>query len=111
MQGMALAIQHSGLSITSQSDSSMALSAMSGDSLIRSAYEHLVAENRHLMVDRVFIPFKISRVQNRVADQLVLYSRTESTTAVWLGQGQPCVEELLPLDVTLCIWNRTLLPA
>ncbi|XBH54649.1 hypothetical protein VPH35_076911 [Triticum aestivum] len=98
MQGMALAIQHCELPIIVQSDSSVALSALSGDNLSRSAYGHLVAEIRHLMVDRVFIPLKISRVQNMVADRLALYSRTESTTVVWLGRGPLCVEDLLPLD-------------
>ena len=98
MQGMALAIQHCDLPVIVQLDSSVALSALSGDSLSRSAYGHLVAEIRFLMVDREFIPSKISRMQNRVADRLALYSRTESTTAVWLDRGPPCVEELLPLD-------------
>ena len=98
MQGMALAIQHCELPIIVQSDSSVALSALTGTSLTRSAYGHLGAEIRHLMVDRVFIPLKISRVQNRVADRLALYSRTESTTVVWRRRGPPCVEELLPLD-------------
>ena len=98
MQGMALAVQHCELPVIVQSDSSVALSALSGDSLSRSAYGHLVAEIRHLMVDRVFIPSKISRVQNRVADHLAMYSRTERTTAVWLGLGPPCVKDLLPRD-------------
>ena len=98
MQGMALAIQHCELPIIVQSDSSVALSAMPGDSLTRPAYGYLVAEIRHLMVDRVFIPLKISRVQKRVADCLALYSRTERTTAVWLGRGPPCIEDLLPRD-------------
>ncbi|XBI56775.1 hypothetical protein VPH35_038306 [Triticum aestivum] len=98
MQGMAIAIQHCEQTIIVQSDSSTALSALSGTSLTRSAYGHLVAEIRHLMVDRAFIPMKFSRVQNRVADRLATYSRTERTTAVWLGRGPRCVEELLPLD-------------
>ena len=50
------------------------------------------------MVGREFIPMKISRMQNRVADRLATYSRTERATAVWLDRGPPCVEELLPLD-------------
>ena len=95
---MALAIEHCGLPIIVQSDSSVALSALTGDSLSRSAYGHLVAEIRHLMVDTEFIPSKISCMQNRVADRLTLYSRIESTTAVWLGRGPPCVEDLLLLD-------------
>ncbi|KAF7002406.1 hypothetical protein CFC21_017902 [Triticum aestivum] len=98
MQGMALAIQHSNLPIIIQSDSSQALLALTGESLSRSAYDHLVAEIRHLMGEREFILLKIKREHNRVADRLTMYSRTESTTAVWLGQGPPCIQELLPLD-------------
>ncbi|KAM3346812.1 hypothetical protein ACQJBY_021037 [Aegilops geniculata] len=98
MQGMALAIQHCTLPIIVQSDSSVALAALSGEHLTRSAYGHLVAEIRHLMADRVFIPLKIKREQNRVADRLALYSRTESTTVVLLDRSPPCVEDLLPLD-------------
>ncbi|XBI98712.1 hypothetical protein VPH35_018919 [Triticum aestivum] len=98
MQGMALAIQHCNLLIIVQSDSSQALSALLGESLSRSAYGHLVAEIRHLLGEREFIPLKIKREQNRVADRLAMYSRTERTTVVWLGQGPPCVEELLPVD-------------
>ncbi|XBI48892.1 hypothetical protein VPH35_112548 [Triticum aestivum] len=94
MQGMSLAIQHCELPLIVQSNSFVALSALSGDSLSRSAYGHLVVEIRHLMVDRVSIPSKISRVQNRVADRLALYSRTERTTVVWLGRGPPCIEDL-----------------
>ena len=52
---------------------------------------------RHMGV-REFIPSKIKREQNRVTDRLALYSRTKSTTAVWLGRGPSCVEELLSRD-------------
>ena len=71
---------------------------MKGESITRSAYGHLVAEIRHHMMEREFIPSKIKRDQNRVAHRLALYSRTESTTAVWLGIGPPCIEKLVPLD-------------
>ncbi|KAI5016875.1 hypothetical protein ZWY2020_037253 [Hordeum vulgare] len=98
MQGMALAIQHSEMPIILQSDSSVALQSMLGNSLSRSAYGHIVAEIHLLLGDGEFIPCKISCVQNRVADRLALYSRTENTTVVWLGRGPPCIEELLPLD-------------
>ncbi|KAI5007280.1 hypothetical protein ZWY2020_047228 [Hordeum vulgare] len=86
MQGMALALQHCSLPIVVHSDSSMALVAMTGKSLSRSAYGHLVAEIRHHMEAR------------EVAHQLTLYSRTEFTTAVWLGRSPPYIEELVPLD-------------
>ncbi|KAM3209218.1 hypothetical protein ACQJBY_063728 [Aegilops geniculata] len=98
MQGMALAIEHDEGPIIVQTDSSEAFMALKGDSLRYSAYGHLVVEIQRHMGVREFIPSKIKREQNRVADRLASYSRTESTTAVWLGRGPPCVEELLPLD-------------
>ncbi|KAI4994277.1 hypothetical protein ZWY2020_029325 [Hordeum vulgare] len=98
MQGMALALQYCTIPIVVQSDSSVALQAMTGASLSRSAYGHLVEEIQHHMEGREFVPSKIKREQNRVAHQLALYSRTEFTTAVWLGRSPPCIEELVPLD-------------
>ncbi|XBH54624.1 hypothetical protein VPH35_076894 [Triticum aestivum] len=98
MQGMALALQHSSLPIVVQSDSSMTLTAITGDSLSRSAYGHLVAEIRFHLEAREFVPSKIKREQNRITHRLTLYSRTESTTAVWLGRSPPCIEDLVPLD-------------
>ncbi|VAI39663.1 unnamed protein product [Triticum turgidum subsp. durum] len=98
MQGMALAIQHCNLPIIVQSDSVQALLSMTGESLSRSAYGHLVAEIRLLLGEREFVPLKIKHEHNRIVDCLAVYSRTERTTAVWLGQGPPCIEELLPLD-------------
>uniref|UniRef100_A0A453GQQ3 RNase H type-1 domain-containing protein n=1 Tax=Aegilops tauschii subsp. strangulata TaxID=200361 RepID=A0A453GQQ3_AEGTS len=68
MQGMALAIQHSELPVIVRSDSSEALLALKGDNLSRSTYGHLVAEIQFLMGEREFIPSKIKRDQNRVAD-------------------------------------------
>ena len=82
MQGMALAIQHSTLPVIVQSDSSEALLCLSGNGLLRSAYGHLVAEIKELMRHREFIPQKLNRDQNRVADRSVNYSRIECTTAV-----------------------------
>ncbi|KAI4983171.1 hypothetical protein ZWY2020_023663 [Hordeum vulgare] len=98
MQGMALALQHCPLPIVVQSDSSVAVAAMTGESLSRSACGHLVAEIWHHMEAREFVPSKIKREQNRVAHRLALYSRTEFTTVVWLGRSPPCIEELVPLD-------------
>ena len=95
---MALALQHSNLSVIVQSDSSEALSSLTEDGLVRCAYGHLVAEIKELMKDRDFIPPKIYRDQNRVAGHLANYSRLECTTAVWLYLGPPCIEDLLPLD-------------
>lgn len=73
MQGIALAVQHSSDPIMVQSDSAEALTALTGDTLSRSTYGHLVAKIKHLMVDREFIPLKIKREQNRVAYRLALY--------------------------------------
>ncbi|XBJ12038.1 hypothetical protein VPH35_016637 [Triticum aestivum] len=98
MQGMALALQHTDLPVKVQSDSCNALSILSGDSMSQSAYGHLVAEIKFCMDEREFVPQKISRSQNRVADCMANYSRTESCTAVWMSRCPPCCEDLLPLD-------------
>ena len=50
------------------------------------------------MEEREFIPQKICRDQNRVADCLANYSHTKSCTAVWLQRGPPCIGDLLPVD-------------
>ena len=98
MIGMALARQYTQQLIRVQSDSYTALSYLSSTSLDRSVYGHLVAEIKSLMVGREFISQKLHRTQNRVADCLAGYSRSERATTVWLGSGPPCIEELLPLD-------------
>lgn len=61
--------------LTFQSDSSEALSSLIGDGLVRSAYRHVVAEIKELIKDKEFIPLKLCRDQNRVADRLANYSR------------------------------------
>lgn len=77
MQGMALAIQHTDEPVLIQSDSSeLALSILSRNMLTRSAYGHLAAKINALMEVREFVPQKISREQNRVADRTANYSRT-----------------------------------
>ena len=81
-----------------QSDSALALAALTGESLTRSAYGHLVTVIKHYMETREFVPSKIKREQNRVAHQLALYSRTKFTTGIWLGRCPPCIEDLVPLD-------------
>jgi hypothetical protein len=97
-QGMALALQHTEAPVIFQSDSSEALLALSGEGLSRSAYGHLMAEIKFFMEGREFIPIKIKREQNRVADRLASYSQVESSTVVWLRSAPPCMEDLLPLD-------------
>ncbi|XBH95048.1 hypothetical protein VPH35_085684 [Triticum aestivum] len=95
---MAFAIQHSTLTVILQSDSSIALSSLSDDSLVRSAYGQLVLEIKDLLGSKEFVPQKISRNQNKVADWLANYSRSERATTVWLGSVSPCIEDLWPLD-------------
>lgn len=98
MQGMALAIQHTPLPVVVQSDSSEALSVPSSNALTRSAYGQLVLEIRDLMCNKEFLPQKIHRSQNRVADRLANYSRSEFTTVVWVNSVPPCIGDLWPLD-------------
>ena len=98
MQGMALAIQHSFLSVVLQSDSIEALSCLSSKAMERSAYGHLVLEIKDLLCNREFYLQKLIRSKNKVADRLANYSRSERTTAVWLGAVPPCIEDLWPLD-------------
>ena len=87
MIGTALARQHTELPIMVRSDPSTTLSCLSNSSLDRSAFGHLVAEIKSLMIDRVFIPEKLHRFQNSVADCLARYSRSERATAMWHGRG------------------------
>ncbi|XBI76569.1 hypothetical protein VPH35_069788 [Triticum aestivum] len=98
MLGLALAIQHSQLSVVVQTDSSAALSCLTNGALLRSAYGQIVLEIKDLLGTREFLPQKITRLQNRVADQLAKYSRTERATAIWLGSVPPCIEDLWLLD-------------
>uniref|UniRef100_A0A453J1L5 RNase H type-1 domain-containing protein n=1 Tax=Aegilops tauschii subsp. strangulata TaxID=200361 RepID=A0A453J1L5_AEGTS len=98
MPGMALAIQHSVHPVVVQSDSSEALASLSSNALTRSAYGHLVLEIKELMSNREFVPLKTSRSQNRIANRLANYSRSDRATSVWLRSVPPCIEDLWPLD-------------
>ncbi|KAM3196451.1 hypothetical protein ACQJBY_072232 [Aegilops geniculata] len=104
MEGMALSVEHTTLPVVVQSDSMTALSVLTSNELDRSAYGHLILEIKYLMVGREFIPMKISRDQNRVADHLANHGRTDYSTACWLRRGHPCIAELLWADC-----NSTLL--
>ena len=97
MQSMALAIQHTSLPVVIQLDSSEALSALSNNGLIKSAYGHLVLETKELMSSTEFLPHKIHHSQNSVADRLANYCRCERTIVVWLHSVPPCIEDLWPL--------------
>ena len=83
VQGMALALQHTELKVIVQSDSIDALSILSNEDLSRSTYGHLVAKIKALVEEGEFIPQKICRDQNRIADCLANYSRTECCTTIW----------------------------
>ncbi|XBJ27888.1 hypothetical protein VPH35_005084 [Triticum aestivum] len=98
MQAMALALQHIELQVIVQSDSIEALSILSNENLSWSAYGHLVAKIKVLMEERKFIPQKIYRDQNKVADCLANYSRIESCTVVWLQRDHSCIEDFLSVD-------------
>lgn len=56
-------------------------------SLDHSVYGHLVVKNKSLIVDRVFIPWKLHRSHNSVADCMTRYSRSKRGTTVWLNKG------------------------
>ena len=88
MQCMAHAAQYASLPVIIQSDSSEALLSLTGDKLSRSIYGHLIAEIKHLMVEREFFPLEIKGEQKRIANWLAWYSRTENTIVVWLGRGR-----------------------
>lgn len=60
-----------------QSDSSETLATLSREGLSRSTYGRLVSEIKHLMAMGDFIPMKLKRDQNRMADRLASYSCTE----------------------------------
>ena len=74
------------------------LSSLTKGVLVHSRYGHIVLEIKDLLGSREFFPQKISRLQNRVADRLAKYSRSERATAVWLGSAPPCIEDIWPLD-------------
>ncbi|KAF7110220.1 hypothetical protein CFC21_110359 [Triticum aestivum] len=56
------------------------------------------------LLGREFVPMKISRDQNRVADHLANHDKIDHSTACWLHKGHPCIAELLSADC-----NSTLL--
>lgn len=61
MQGMALTIQHTKLPVLVQSDSSMTLSILFGDSLVRSAYGQLALDIKALIGTREYISQEFRR--------------------------------------------------
>ena len=81
MEGMKLAKEHTSLPVMVQSDSSTALLSLSSGALDCSSYAHIVSEIQGLMVAREFIPSKIPRLKNRVADRLANHGRLECSIA------------------------------
>lgn len=98
LEGIKLTVEHSNSTIMVQSDCASALKAISDASLDRSAYGHMIQEIKFLLSDRVFVPVKISRDQNRVADCLANFGRCGDSTACWLGQAPPCASDLVAED-------------
>ena len=76
----------------------MPLRALSDDSLDRSAYGHLVRDIKSFLNDRVVIPVKVLREQNRVVHYLANFGRVGDSTTCWLGQPPPCVSDLVAED-------------
>ena len=97
-EGFKLAAEHSSANILLQSDCSLALKALSDDSLDRSMHGHLVRTVKGYLKDRVVIPVKIHREQNRVADSLANYGRCGDSTTCWLRCSPPCVSMLIAED-------------
>ncbi|KAE8782535.1 autophagy-related protein 7 [Hordeum vulgare] len=85
LEGIKLTTEHSEAPIMIQSDCVAAINAIKDTSLNNSAYGHMIQEIKFLLSDRVFIPVKVSRAQNRVADCLANYGRSGDSTACWLG--------------------------
>uniref|UniRef100_A0A8I6WEW6 RNase H type-1 domain-containing protein n=1 Tax=Hordeum vulgare subsp. vulgare TaxID=112509 RepID=A0A8I6WEW6_HORVV len=98
LEGIKLTIEHSNPIIMVQSDCAVALKAISDDSLDRSAYGHMIQEIKFLLTDRVFVPVKVSRDQNRVADCLANFGWCEDSTTCCLGQPPPCASDLAVED-------------
>ena len=98
MEGLKLAIEHSQATIVLQSDCAVALKMLGDGSLDRSAYGHLVSEIKSFLNDRVVIPVKILREQNRVAHCLANFGRCGDSTACWLGHPPPCISKLVAED-------------
>ncbi|KAI5010323.1 hypothetical protein ZWY2020_012460 [Hordeum vulgare] len=97
-EGLELAVVHSQFPVVLQFDCAVALKMIATDSFDRSAYGSLVSEIRRYLMERVVIPFKISREQNRVAHCLANYGRCGDSTACWLGQPPPYITKLVAED-------------
>ncbi|KAE8786890.1 retrotransposon unclassified [Hordeum vulgare] len=97
-EGVKLATERSDATIMLQSDCAAAINALADVSLDNSVYDHMIREIKLLLSDRVFIPVKVSREQNRVADCLTNYGRCGDSTACWLGHPPPFASDLVAKD-------------
>ncbi|XBI05321.1 hypothetical protein VPH35_133498 [Triticum aestivum] len=86
MEGLKLSVEHSDVTILLQSHCVVTLKMLSQDSFNRLSYGHLVSEIKSYLSDRVVIPVKILREQNRAAHCLANFARCGDSTACWLGQ-------------------------
>ena len=87
MQSMALTMQHTKLSVTVQSDSSVAISIFNDESFIRPPYSYLALEIKSLRENREFIQQKFHHSQNRVEGYLARYRRTNRTIECGYTEG------------------------
>ncbi|KAE8795856.1 protein transport protein sec24 [Hordeum vulgare] len=98
LEGIKLTTEHSEAPIMIQSDCVAAINAIKDTSLDNSAYGHMIQEIKFLLSDRIFIPVKVSRAQNRVADCLANFGRSGDSTACWLGRSPPIASDLVDED-------------
>ncbi|KAE8812230.1 retrotransposon unclassified [Hordeum vulgare] len=102
-EGLKLATEHSQATIILQSDCVVPLKMLADVSSNRSAYGHLVSEIKNYMSNRVVIPVKILREQNRVAHCLANFGRCGDSIACWLGRPPPCISSLVAKDCNTII--------
>ncbi|XBH61714.1 hypothetical protein VPH35_116109 [Triticum aestivum] len=97
-EGMSLVLQWSNLPAMVQLDSMEALSSLSNASLAKSPNGHLVDEIKSFLLEREFIPVKITHSQNKVSHCLANYARTARSTACWLQRAPPFIHDLVLPD-------------
>ncbi|KAI4995370.1 hypothetical protein ZWY2020_035273 [Hordeum vulgare] len=102
-EGLKLATEHSHATIILQSDCAVALKMLADVSSNRPAYGHLMSEIKNYMSNRVVIPVKILREQNKVAHCLANFDRCDDSTACWLGRPPPCISSLVDEDCNTII--------
>uniref|UniRef100_A0A8I6ZD60 RNase H type-1 domain-containing protein n=1 Tax=Hordeum vulgare subsp. vulgare TaxID=112509 RepID=A0A8I6ZD60_HORVV len=108
MVGMTFARQYMEQPIWVPFDSSTALSCLLSSSLDHLVYVHLIVEIKLLIINRVFIPQKLHRSQNGIADCMARYSRSERATTVWLDKGPHVLRNSCHWIVALPFWNKLL---